>query len=308
MVWASRTASQAGRPPFGVGRVGTSAIVRTRGCPIVLARLARRVGRFMFTLFSTPCSLPSALSFLAVTGLGHVRIPSFLFDPHRCAKMEYGPARVVPAVPAWSGACPRRRGVPAWSGACPRRRGLPAWEGLPAGSLEGVQDMVTAPSLALACSPQWACPHSRLLIPLFRFLTSDFQFPLASALSTINCLLSRLESAFIRIGPIRPRKSFGMREIVKKVAQIRVHKRFRICFLRMRAFVTPLECAATKTRGGGPSLCQMVEVLRGPLGRPGGSGAWGIGRGATPGQAGLQPRSWLAPLRRGWHAGRATRR
>ncbi len=74
--------------------------------------------------------------------------------------------------------------------------------------------MVAAPSLALACSPgracppRRACPHSRLPIPLFRFLTSDFQFPLASALSTFDfstfdsstflpsCSLSPLEWAF----------------------------------------------------------------------------------------------------------------
>src|SRR5712692_2323857 len=58
--------------------------------------------------------------------------------------------------------------------------------------------MVATPRLAIACppDPRWACPprrayaHSRLLISPFRFVTSDFQFPPASALSTLNCELS----------------------------------------------------------------------------------------------------------------------
>jgi hypothetical protein len=135
-------------------------------------------------------------------------------------------------------------GPPAWSGACPPGRA----------SRGGTRDMVAASSPVIACSPGRACPHSPLLIPLFRFLTSDFQFLLASALSTVNCLLSRLESALTRIGPIRPRKSFGMREPVEKVASIRVFKCFRMCALKMRAFVTYLECAFTKNPGGAPCV------------------------------------------------------
>jgi len=71
--------------------------------------------------------------------------------------------------------------------------------------------MVAAPSLARACSPGRACPHSSFLIPDFPFLTSDFQFPLAPGLSTVNCLPSPVEYALARIERIRPRKSFGMR-------------------------------------------------------------------------------------------------
>ena len=211
---------------------------------------------------------------MLLPALGTFEYTPFLFDRHRCAKMEYGSARVVPparlgrgrarlerGVPAWAG-------LPAWSGACPRGRGLPArslvglpaWEELPARSLAGIRNMVATPSLAIACPPRRACLHSRFPVSDFRFLSSDFQFPLAPALSTVNCLLSRLESAFIRIGPILPRKSFGMREPVEKVASIRVFKCFRVCALKMSAFVTYLECAFTKNPGGGTPCVQRWKI------------------------------------------------
>ena len=185
----------------------------------------------MFTLLSTPRSLPSALSFLAVTG------PRPRSNPPPFSLVLTGALK-------WSTALRGLWRLPALGGACPPD----LWRA----ARGGIQDMVAAPSPVIACSPLRACPHPRLLIPLFRFLTSDFQFPLASALSTVNCLLSRLESAFTRIGPIRPRKSFGMREPVEKVASIRVFKCFRMCALKMSAFVTYLECTFTKNPGGGP--------------------------------------------------------
>jgi len=82
----------------------------------------------MFTPFQ-------ACLFLLLPAWATFEYTSFLFDPHRCAKMEYGPARVAPGVPAWSGACPRGRGLPARP-----LVGLPARPlvGLPARPLVGL--------------------------------------------------------------------------------------------------------------------------------------------------------------------------
>jgi hypothetical protein len=63
---------------------------------------------------------------------------------------------------------------------------------------------------------------------------------------------------------------------VEKVASIRVFKCFRMCALKMRAFVTYLECAFTKNRGGAcvkwwKSSAGLADG--GKIDRPGGSGA-----------------------------------
>jgi len=163
-------------------------------------------------------------------------------------------------------ACPPGAGLARVGGACPPRRveGSRPPEPLWNSDMYALQhDAETAAAVSFLARQQSGGREicERPPLPLVSGPLRDLcghvsiRLPLGSALSTLNCLLSRLESAFMRIGPIRPRKSFGMRGSVEKVAQIRVHKRFRIYFLRMRAFVTPLECALTKKGGGGtPSL------------------------------------------------------
>ncbi len=71
----------------------------------------------------------------------------------------------------------------------------------------------SSPRRASLASPN--CPHSRLPVPDLRFLTSDFQLPLAPALST--CDVSTFDSStFLPSRSLSPLESMPMRRARKR--------------------------------------------------------------------------------------------
>jgi hypothetical protein len=129
----------------------------------------------------------------------------------------------------------------------------------------GIQSMVAAPSLAIACprgagrarvggacppTRSWrACPHSRLLIPLFRLLTSDFQFPLPSPLST--CDFSTFDSStFLSSRPLTPLECVGLTPSFAKTASATNAQ--SITYKIWRPYLLRNQCL--RKRGGGPPL------------------------------------------------------
>ncbi len=171
--------------------------------------------------------------------LGTFEYAPFLFDPHRCAKMKHVPAGVVP--PARLGRAARR----------------------------GIRNMVAALTPVIACSPGRACPHSRFRVSDFRFLASDFQFPLALALSTFDFstfdsstfLPSRSptlsESISIRRAPKRKSsglKLFGMSKCTARPQKNRPCKCLGMCALQKYVGLISFGISTYKKPGGGVPL------------------------------------------------------
>ncbi len=141
----------------------------------------------------------------------------------------------------------------------------------------------------VAPSPPWrACPPRRASLaspkcPHSRFLTSDFRFPLAPALSTCDVStfdsstflpsrsLSPLESISMRRAP--KGKSSGPKLFAMSKCAARTQKNRPCKCLGMRALQSmrvssPLESVFAKNLGGTPRLCQVVDILSGSPGPP----------------------------------------
>jgi hypothetical protein len=142
--------------------------------------------------------------------------------------------------------------------------------------------MDVAPSPTRACPPalwrgmptrsgvyarRWACAHSRLSVSDSRFLTPDFQFALAPALSTRDfstfdsstflpsSSLSPLESMSMRPAPKRKSsglKLFGMRKCTARTQESQPRKFLGMCALQSMRVSSPLESVFAKNRGVPP--------------------------------------------------------
>ncbi len=131
----------------------------------------------------------------------------------------------------------------------------------------GIRNMVAALTPVIACSPGRACPHSRFRVSDFRFLTSDFQFPLGPPLSTfdfstfdsstflLSCSLTLLESIAMRRAPKRKSsglKLFGMSKCTARTQKNRPRKCLRMRALQSMWVSSPLESVFAKTWGYAP--------------------------------------------------------
>jgi hypothetical protein len=132
--------------------------------------------------------------------------------------------------------------------------------------------MDVAPSLAITCPPRRAYPHSRLLIPLFRFLTSDFQFPFSPALST--CDVSTFDSSTFlpsrSLSPLEPMpmrrapngkssglKLFGISKCTARTRKSRTCKCPGMCALQKYAGLISFRISVCKNLGA--PQCAAVE-------------------------------------------------
>ncbi len=141
-------------------------------------------------------------------------------------------------------------GGPARSGASPRRRAwnpdMCAWQ----------HDAETAAAVLFL-----ARPHSRFPISNFRFLTSDFQFPLAPALSTFNYQLSPFSSTLLESISIRRAqkressglKLFGMSKCTARTQKNRPRKCPGMRALQSMRVSSPLESVFAKNLGPTPA-------------------------------------------------------
>jgi len=127
--------------------------------------------------------------------------------------------------------------------------------------------MDVAPSLARAYSP---CPHSRFPVSDFRFLTSDFQFPLAPVLSTVNYELSTYS--------LSPLECVGLTASLTKTA----HATHAESILTKLEGLISCTINTYKKRGGTPLLCTTVENRKAKRRVPGALQALLADRGRSP--------------------------
>ncbi len=130
---------------------------------------------------------PRPLVLLRLPALGTFEYTPFLFDPHRCAKIEHAPARFVLRLA-------RRpdRGRPARLGGAPRPpRQTRSWRACPPGEAYETWFPRLAPPEPARLG-ELGCHCGPTPIPVFQFLISSFPLPLHSRLLTFRPSTLRL--------------------------------------------------------------------------------------------------------------------